>query len=178
MKTVKWIPVLLVAAMLLTAGCSKKVMESQSVAEPEPEPVSQTEPEPEAVEPEPEPEVADQDMEGREKFVTSHVYFDFDSAILNPDARELLMAKAQWLKNNPGIAMVRIEGHCDERGTEAYNIALGARRAEAVKNFMLDLGVNGIKLETMSFGEEKPVDPSKTETAWAVNRRACFVIDQ
>lgn len=179
MKAFKWLPLLLVAVMVSATACSKTVMENQASTEPEPQPVAQTEPEPQAQEPapSPKPQLMDQDADGRDQFVTTHVYFDFDSAVLRPDAQDLLKVKAQWLADHPGIASVVIEGHCDERGTDAYNLALGARRAEAVKQFMADLGVGPTQLETQSYGEERPVHLGNNEAAWAMNRRASFVIN-
>ena len=82
---------------------------------------------------------------------------------------------AEFLKNNPGAAVL-IEGHCDERGTPEYNMALGERRAASAKSYLVSLGVKGGGLSTVSFGEEKPVDPGHNEEAWAKNRRAHFVV--
>ncbi len=179
MKVFKLLPLLLVVMMMFISACSKTVMENQSSTDQEPQPVAQTEPEPQAAEPAPapEPQAVDQDLEGREQFITTHIYFDFDSAVLRPETQELLRVKAQWLQDNPGIAAVLIEGHCDERGTGAYNLALGARRAEAVKQYMSDVGANVVKLETKSYGEEKPANPASNEAAWSMNRRANFIIE-
>lgn len=179
MKAIKMLPLLLVAMMFFVSACSKTVMENQSSTDQEPQPVAQTESESRTDEPAPTPQplANDQDLDARGQFVQTHVYFDFDSAVLQPDAQDLLRVKAQWLQDNPGIAAVRIEGHCDERGTDAYNLALGARRAEAVKQYMTDMGVDVFKLEALSYGEEKPASPGKNEAAWAMNRRASFVLN-
>ena len=104
------------------------------------------------------------------------IYFDFDSSTLNDAARDLLLQKAQWLRTNPN-ASVLIEGHCDERGTNAYNIALGDSRAESAKSYLFALGVEATRLSKTSYGEERPVDPGKGEQAWTKNRRAHFVIE-
>jgi len=80
-----------------------------------------------------------------------------------------------WMRENPGVSVL-IEGHCDERGTEEYNIALGQRRAESVKMFLVDTGISASSLNTISYGEEQPLDSGKTESAWAKNRRAHFRI--
>ena len=172
MKATQLLPLMM--ALLLLGACSKTVMENQTAVEQQPEPMVQAQPEPApAVEPQPAPV----DTADREKFVNDNIYFDYDSAALKPEAQSLLQIKAQWLKDNPDVLAVLIEGHCDERGTEAYNLALGAKRADAVKNFLIDLGLSDRKLETQSYGEEKPVVTGHDETAWAKNRRACFVIN-
>jgi peptidoglycan-associated lipoprotein len=114
-------------------------------------------------------------MTAREAFVNENIYFDFDSYTLETAAQDKLREKAAWLQEHPN-AVVIIEGHCDERGTDAYNLALGERRAESAKSFLVDLGVDPAKLTTISYGEEKPMDTSGTEKAWAKNRRACFVL--
>ena len=102
------------------------------------------------------------------------VFFDFDRSDLREDSRAAIDANAGWMKNNPGMK-VQIEGHCDERGTEEYNLALGERRASAVKNYLVSLGVDSRRLYTISYGEELPVDPGHSEEAWSKNRRAHFV---
>jgi len=79
------------------------------------------------------------------------------------------------MKKNPG-AKVQIEGHCDERGTPEYNLALGQRRADSTKKYLVNLGIDGSRLSTISYGEEKPADPGHNEAAWAKNRRAVFDI--
>lgn len=111
----------------------------------------------------------------REAFVNEDVHFDFDQSVLTPMARGVLERKAAWLRSNPGAA-VTIEGHCDERGTADYNIALGERRANSAKSFLIDLGISASRLRTVSYGEERPLDPSHNESAWAKNRRAHFII--
>lgn len=103
------------------------------------------------------------------------VYFAFDRDDLDPAAREILKANADWLKANPS-ATVQIEGHCDERGTNEYNLALGARRAGASKDYIANLGVAADRLSTISYGKEIPVCKESTEECWAKNRRARFVI--
>lgn len=112
----------------------------------------------------------------REMFMNEDIHFAFDKSVLTPTAQEILKKKAEWLRNNPDNTVV-IEGHCDERGTTEYNIALGERRALAAKVFLTDLGIDSSRLSTISYGEERPVDPSHNEEAWAKNRRAHFVIE-
>lgn len=107
----------------------------------------------------------------RSSLVTEDIYFEYDSSALLPEARELLKRKAEFLVANPQISIV-IEGHTDERGTSEYNIALGERRAESVRSFLEGLGVAASRMSTVSYGEEKPIDPGHNEAAWAKNRRA------
>lgn len=99
------------------------------------------------------------------------VHFDFDQAILNSEARNSLSKNVEILKNNPDV-LVQIEGHCDERGTVEYNLALGQKRATAVRNYLVEAGVDSKRIFTISYGKEKPVDAGHTEEAWEKNRRA------
>ncbi len=103
------------------------------------------------------------------------VNFDFDRSDLSPDAREILKSHATWLKTNPQ-ATVEVEGHCDDRGTNEYNLALGAKRAESVKRYLIDLGIGGSRLSTISYGEELPSCKEQNESCWTKNRRAHFVV--
>ena len=103
------------------------------------------------------------------------VYFDFDSNEVKNEYQPVIESEARYLRAHPD-AKLRIEGNCDERGSREYNLALGQRRAEAVKHVMTVLGANGGKIETVSFGEEKPVAQGHDEAAWAKNRRAHLVI--
>ena len=104
------------------------------------------------------------------------IYFAFDKSTLTPAAQDNLLRKAEWLRGNSD-ATVTIEGHCDERGTNEYNLALGDRRAESAKSFLIDLGIDPSRLTTISYGEERPVDPRNAEEAWAKNRRDHFVVN-
>ena len=103
------------------------------------------------------------------------IYFDFDKYDLKPQMRKILEQHAGWLIQHPEFEVV-VEGHCDERGTREYNLALGERRAESTRNYLVTLGVTKGKLTTISYGEELPLDPSHTEKAWTKNRRAHFVV--
>jgi peptidoglycan-associated lipoprotein len=105
----------------------------------------------------------------------SNIYFDFDSSVLQVRAKEELQKIRAWLSQNPDKT-IRIEGNCDERGTDEYNLALGERRAVAAKNYLVSLGVPPKNIVTISFGEEKPADPGHNEAAWAKNRRDEFNI--
>jgi peptidoglycan-associated lipoprotein len=100
------------------------------------------------------------------------VYFDFDSNAVKDDYRGLVQAHSRYMTNDKRDARIRIEGNCDERGSREYNLALGQRRAESVKKVMTVLGVGDARIETISYGEEKPVAPGHDEAAWAQNRRA------
>lgn len=115
-------------------------------------------------------------MVARNMFMNEDIHFDFDSAIILFSAQDLLKEKARWLQENSDVTVI-IEGHCDERGTSAYNLALGDRRAESVKTFLIDLGIASSRLTTISYGEERPVDDASTEEAWAKNRRAHLIIE-
>ncbi len=106
-------------------------------------------------------------------FESEHIYFDFDKSDLKHYAMVILKDKAGWLQRNPSYA-VNIEGHCDERGTNEYNLALGERRAQAAKKYLTSLGITEDRLSTISYGEEKPADPGHSEDAWAKNRRDEF----
>ena len=108
-------------------------------------------------------------------FENEDVYFEFDSIRLAPQAQEILTKKAKWLRANP-TAKITIEGHCDSRGTNEYNLALGEGRAQSAKAYLVDLGIESSRLNTISYGEERPIDRSETEEGWAKNRRAHFVI--
>ena len=105
------------------------------------------------------------------------VYFDFDKADIRADAQPVLGAQAAWLQRYPAVK-VRIEGNCDERGTREYNFALGARRADAVRQFLIAHGVDGARITTISYGKERPIDPGSDEQAWARNRNARSAITE
>jgi peptidoglycan-associated lipoprotein len=115
-------------------------------------------------------------MAARNMFMNENIYFEFDSSVLIPAAQEVLKQKADWMQANPDASVI-IEGHCDERGTPAYNLALVDRRAESAKAFLTDLGIDAARLATISYGEERPVDMGHNEEAWAKNRRAQFVVE-
>jgi peptidoglycan-associated lipoprotein len=110
-------------------------------------------------------------------FEAESIYFDFDMSELKPAARTTLTKKAAFLKANPAYK-VRIEGHCDERGTNEYNLALGDRRANAASKFLNALDISADRITTVSYGEERPADPGHNEDAWTKNRRDEFKIIQ
>jgi len=115
--------------------------------------------------------------EATQTFVNEDVRFDYDSAVLNNKAMEILKKKAAYLEKYSGVSAT-IEGHCDERGTNEYNLALGERRAESTKEFLNNLGIAASRLKTISYGEEKPLDTGHDQEAWTKNRRAHFVITE
>ncbi len=112
----------------------------------------------------------------RERFLNEDIHFEFDRSRLLPEAKEILRRKATWLRANHDVSVI-VEGHCDERGTNEYNMALGDRRARRAKSFLVDLGIARERLTTISYGEERPLDPRHNEESWAKNRRAHFVTD-
>jgi len=116
-----------------------------------------------------------QKMASEQSFQSQDVNFDFDSFELSSVAKTILKDKALWLEENAN-AHVLIEGHCDDRGTTEYNIALGERRAIAAQKYLINLGISESRLSTISYGEERPLDSAATEDAWAKNRRAHFVV--
>lgn len=109
--------------------------------------------------------------------VGDRVFFEFDSSSLTSDAQQTVEALAAWMRAHPRVALT-IEGHADERGTREYNIALGARRANSVRDFLITLGIDSNRVETVSYGEERPAVLGSNEDAWAQNRRAVFVVDE
>lgn len=179
----RWLPVLF-AGMFLYAGCAKQ----EVVKKEEPvSPAAVKTPAPAAEKPaasnaaaqpvnpqKPQaPAVPTKTVEMREAL--EKVYFDFDSSTLNDPARQALAKNVETLKQNPR-ATVRVEGHCDERGSDEYNLALGERRAKAAVNYLTTLGIPAERLSFISYGKEKPADPGHDEAAWAKNRRDEFVV--
>ena len=120
-------------------------------------------------------DIAELNRVAEERGYLQDAFFDFDASTLSSDAQAALTASANWLRQNAQYNVL-IEGHCDERGTEQYNLALGDRRANAAKEFIVALGVDAGRIRTVSYGEERPFDPGHDETAWGKNRRAHLVI--
>jgi peptidoglycan-associated lipoprotein len=107
--------------------------------------------------------------------VGDRVQFGYDAFDLSADARSVLERQAAWLKSNSGVNVV-VEGHCDERGTREYNLALGARRASSVKNYLVALGVADSRISTISYGKERPIAFGSIASDWAINRRGVTVV--
>jgi len=172
--------VMILLGLVFLPSCAKDKVKSDSS---QLEAIEQTETEVTAAEEE--AEVTAEEMEeaaiqeemqkAREAFVNENIHFDFDKSTLTSTARDILKRKAAFLRNNPDVRVI-IEGHCDERGTDEYNLALGDRRANSAKDYLVDMGIEASRLTTISYGEEKPLDPRSTEAAWAKNRRAHFVV--
>ncbi len=123
--------------------------------------------------PDPRTSWADFTNPGRNGYA-DRIFFEYDSAEIRPDQVATLQAWATWLRSHPGAAIL-VEGHCDERGTREYNLALGASRATAVKNYLVSLGVGADRLRTISFGKERPAEGGSDEASWARNRRGVAV---
>ena len=179
-------------AALAAGGCAKKQVVSEgeetppAVVAPAPTPRTvretpiaqpRTEPAPRdtaAVEPAPRTPVADKGLSQPTTAGLARVHFDFDKYDLTASARKTMSGNADYLHASPGVR-VRIEGHCDERGTTEYNLALGERRAKSAFQYLMDLGVDPNRMGVVSYGEEQPLDSRNDEEAWAKNRRAEFV---
>lgn len=167
-RVVSWVLPLALVAVL--AGCSKK----KEVAEPAPPPA----PTPTAETPPPAPPPTTTEPEQPAKTVQDQiadVFFDYDSAELSSSAQSTLDANGKVLNDNPS-ANVTIEGHCDERGTVEYNLALGDRRAASAKDYLVRFGISAGRLSAVSYGEERPFATGADEAAYAQNRRAHFVV--
>jgi peptidoglycan-associated lipoprotein len=108
--------------------------------------------------------------------VGDRVFFDFDKSVIKPEGQQTLQRQAEWLKRYPNVT-ITIEGHCDERGTREYNLALGDRRATAVSRALVALGVQANRVRTISYGKERPAVLGSNEAAWAQNRRGVTVIN-
>ena len=179
MRNRMWITLallLVIPAMLFTASCAKKAVGPTAKAEDK---MSDDDAKKAAEEAARQQALEEQRLrearQAKEAFVNEFVHFAFDSSALDTTAQDILKTKAAYLQANPGIRVL-IEGHCDERGTIEYNLALGERRAQAARAFLLNMGVDGGRLDIISYGEERPVDPGHNEDAWAKNRRDQFVI--
>jgi peptidoglycan-associated lipoprotein len=168
-------PVLLVTAvlamMLMAPGCSSRKKVSGG-GEPPPPPSSSDNGGTSTETPPPPPTTSG----GEETGATNlrDAYFDFDDASLREDAKAALDGNAKYMESHSGMNVV-IEGHCDERGSVEYNLALGEKRARAAKDYLTSYGINASRVTTISYGKERPFDPGHSEESWAQNRRAHFV---
>lgn len=177
--------VMVVVVILFAFGCAKKALEPVATevpkaAQPQAQPV-------------PAPDQGDMKMDtpagaeegamagkaardkARAVFENTDIFFEYDSFDLTAEAKRILAEKAGYLSSHPTVK-VRIEGNCDERGTQEYNLALGERRAKAAQDYLVFLGIASERLSTVSYGEERPLDPGQTEEAWAKNRRTHFAV--
>lgn len=170
MKRMLWIAALV--ALTVTAGCGGKKAVDEApptdISTPSSEPVAEDIP---ATTPDPAP--SDQ----LDPSSLNDAFFDFDSYSLSSEAKGTLDQNAKELKRVTAAA-ITIEGHCDERGTSAYNLALGEKRANAAKDYLVALGVSASRITTVSYGKERPFDSGHDESAWAKNRRAHFLTGQ
>ncbi len=170
MKTLRLVLVLAVVAAF-AAGCSKNVKPTTPAPTTAPTPATVAPAQPATTNTAPAVSPLD---DPNSPLAQRIVYFDFDKSDIKPEFLDTLTAHAKYLVANPS-QKIRIEGYTDERGTVEYNIALGDRRAQAVRRFMLFQGVNADQITTVSYGEAHPADAGHDETAWAKNRRAVVV---
>jgi peptidoglycan-associated lipoprotein len=168
-RTVNLATATLLVALLMAVGCASRKQVSTAQVEPPP---ATTTPEETTLPPPPPP--APKDDESGTKIALADAFFDFDEAALRADAKTALEGDAKWMEKNSSTNVV-VEGHCDERGSVEYNLALGERRAKAAKEFLVSYGIPANRLTTISYGKERPFDPGHDENSWAQNRRAHFV---
>jgi peptidoglycan-associated lipoprotein len=177
---------LIIPGLLFTASCAKKTVKSDTSAtaveeQQQAEETGQAQEREQQVAAEAAAQMAEETaqrdaMMQKNMFESENIYFEFDSAALSPVAQSVLSGKADYLRDNPGFQVI-IEGHCDERGTPEYNLALGDRRAESAKSFLRNLGIDSSRFTTVSYGEESPVETGHDEDAWSQNRRAKFIVE-
>jgi peptidoglycan-associated lipoprotein len=170
MQKKKWIflaLLLVIPGLMFSVSCQKKLVDAS------PEPMAKEVVVEEVVVVEEEVVVA---YKAPGVVMQEDIYFNFDKATLTPSAQDNLLRKAEWLRENSDVT-VTIEGHCDARGTNEYNLALGDRRAESAKTFLVDLGIAASRVTTISYGEERPVCTQQDEECWAKNRRDNFVVN-
>jgi len=179
-KTVVTLAIALLFALAIFGGCAKKPaapgpMDQAVAPAPEPAPVQEYTPEPTPA-PAPAPTPAPAPAPAPAAFNVSDlvdVFFAYDKSDLTAASRDTLANNAKLLKAASGVKII-VEGHCDERGTNEYNLGLGERRANAVKNYLVSLGISASRIKTISYGEEKPFAMGHNETSWKQNRRAHF----
>ncbi len=164
----------LFAAVLLLGACETTPEEdagTESVTATQPAPAPQVEPTPQEI-----PGPVPGSQEDLIVQVGDRVFFAYDSSELSFEAQSTIQALSVWMNNNPSVTLT-IEGHCDERGTREYNLALGDRRANAVGDYLVALGINPGRISTISYGKERPAVPGSNESAWAQNRRGVFAVN-
>lgn len=175
---------LAITMAVLVSACAKRVSVSEEevakapeTVAPAPKPVETVAPKPIVEEAMPTTEALKEEAlamaEGRTSAGLAPIYFDFDMYNIRSDQPSRLDQNAKWLKKNP-TARIRIEGNCDERGSNEYNLALGERRANSAKDYLTNMGIAPERIETLSYGEERPLCPEHDEECWSKNRRADF----
>jgi len=180
----KWIVLAALSALLVVSACTKK--KTAPTVTPPPQtteraPMTDVMPDTapagpvDAQEQAPPPSIQELQAEAERAGLLGDVFYDFDKYELRSEARERLAKNAEYMKKNPGLRFT-IEGHCDERGTNEYNIALGQSRSTSALDYLVSLGVSGSRFKTISYGEERPFCTESTEACWQKNRRARFVI--
>jgi peptidoglycan-associated lipoprotein len=179
MKKLCIFSLIILLALSFSISCKKKPQEV-----PPPPPQAKEQPQVEKVEP---PVVKEPVLSEEEIFLQksleqinrekplANIYFDYDKSVIRDDAKPVLETNAAWLKRFPTIKIL-IEGHCDERGTEEYNLALGEKRAKAALDYLVMLGIPADRMKTISYGKSQPIDPGHNEAAWQQNRRDQFTI--
>ena len=169
----------LIPGLLFTVSCAQQeVKDTEETATTEPEKAPETPTQASKGVQQPTADMSAEEravLTARNMFLSEDIYFEFDKSLLDSMSQDILSRKADWMRDNPDV-VVSVEGHCDERGTNEYNLALGEKRAESAKSFLVDLGIEAYRLSTVSYGEERPVDTGHNEEAWAKNRRAHFII--
>ncbi len=173
-----------IPGLLFTVSCAKKTVKDETVLQQQTEEEARIKAR-EAEQTERQRRMDEESMQeearrklaaAQERFLNEDIHFEFDRSDLLPEAQEILRWKAAWMQKNPNV-QVTIEGHCDERGTSEYNLALGDRRANSAKSYLMDLGIYGSRLNTISYGEERPAEYGSNEEAWAKNRRAHLTLE-
>ena len=171
----------MIAMLVFAAGCVKQTVETEEMSQPKPPAPMVTKKQPPK-----RPRIVKYDFldftrrrkhptfeRAKTEFESALVHFDFDKSEMRPDMRAIMDAKARFLYEFPSFR-VQVEGHCDERGTVEYNIALGHRRSQSSRDYLVSLGVKPSRIDTVSYGEERPADSRSNEAGWAGNRWAKF----
>ncbi|HEX9158610.1 MAG TPA: peptidoglycan-associated lipoprotein Pal [Rhizomicrobium sp.] len=157
-----------IAAALVVAGCASKPKPAPEAPPPAPPPAASTQSQVEST-------VVPGSVQDFRVNVGDTVHFDYDKFAVTSEDRDILQRQAAWLQKYSQVR-VTVEGHCDERGTREYNLALGARRANAVKEYLVSLGVSSARVDTISYGKERPICTESNESCWGQNRRGVTTI--
>jgi len=168
MSTSNHLKLAAMAAVLVVAGCASKPKPAPEAPPPPPPPSS-------AVQGQVESTVVPGSVQDFRVNIGDTVHFEYDKYTVTSEDRDVLQRQAAWLQKYPQVR-VTVEGHCDERGTREYNLALGARRANAVKEYLVNLGVSSARVGTISYGKERPICTESNESCWSQNRRGVTTI--